>query len=183
MMGAKRRLSSRNRTFIRNWNGQGWLLQHRPRTERISTGEALKRALTLLIALLLIGATIETASTQPYPNRPIRIIIPFGPGGLADITTRLLGQKLAERTGEQVAIENRPSAGGIVAGNAVASAQPDGYTGQPLDQPAESAFADARGGVLPLGRSTRRHDNIPRSRHNPKILWIDDAEIVGNRIT
>ena len=128
MTGAKRRLSSRNRTFIRNWNGQGWLLQNRPRTERISTGEALRRALTLLIALLFVGATIETASAQAYPNRPIRIIIPFGPGGLADITTRLLGQKLAERTGEQVVIENRPSAGGIVAGNAVTSAQPDGYT-------------------------------------------------------
>ena len=82
----------------------------------------MRRALTLLIALLFVGATIETASAQAYPNRPIRIIIPFGPGGLADITTRLLGQKLTERTGEQVVIENRPSAGGIVAGNAVTSA-------------------------------------------------------------
>ena len=88
----------------------------------------MKRALTLLIALLFAGATIETASAQAYPDRPIRIIIPFGPGGLADITTRLLGQKLTERIGQQVVIENRPGAGGIVAATAVAKASPDGYT-------------------------------------------------------
>jgi tripartite-type tricarboxylate transporter receptor subunit TctC len=56
------------------------------------------------------------------------VIIPFGPGGFADITMRLVGQKLSERLGQQVVIENRPSAGGIIAASAVTSAQPDGYT-------------------------------------------------------
>ena len=88
----------------------------------------MKRVLTLLIALLVAVAAIETASAQTYPNRPIRIIIPFGPGGLADITMRLLGQKLTERIGQQVVIENRPGAGGVVAATAVAKAPPDGYT-------------------------------------------------------
>ena len=83
----------------------------------------------VLVALLLFGAALETASAQaPYPNRPIRIVVPFGPGGFADITMRLAGQDLSERTGQQVVIENRPSAGGIVAANAVTAAQPDGYT-------------------------------------------------------
>src|SRR5215213_1395613 len=83
----------------------------------------------VLVALLLGGAAIETASAQAsYPSRPIRVVVPFGPGGFADITVRLVGQKLAERTGQQVVIENRPSAGGIIAANAVTSAQPDGYT-------------------------------------------------------
>jgi tripartite-type tricarboxylate transporter receptor subunit TctC len=82
-----------------------------------------------LFALLLGGAMLTSAQAQPsYPDRPIRIVIGFGPGGLADITMRLLGQKLTELTGQQVVIENRPSAGGIVAASAVTSARPDGYT-------------------------------------------------------
>lgn len=83
----------------------------------------------LLAALLVSGALTGAAIAQtPYPSRPVRVISPFGPGGFADITMRLVGQSLSERIGQQVVIENRPSAGGIVAGSAVTSAQPDGYT-------------------------------------------------------
>jgi tripartite-type tricarboxylate transporter receptor subunit TctC len=89
----------------------------------------LFRTAGLLIAFLIGAASIVPASAQaPYPNRPIRIVVPFGPGGFADITVRLLAQKLAERTSAQVVIENRPGAGGIVAASAVTSAEPDGYT-------------------------------------------------------
>ena len=89
----------------------------------------LSRMASLLIALAIGLASILPARAQaPYPNRPIRIVVPFGPGGFADITVRLLGQKLTERTGAQVIIENRPGAGGIVAANAVISSPPDGYT-------------------------------------------------------
>jgi tripartite-type tricarboxylate transporter receptor subunit TctC len=86
--------------------------------------------MTKWLALLIsVGALLGPASAQPsYPDRPIRIVIGFGPGGLADITMRLLGQKLTERTGQQVTIENRPGAGGVVAVSAVTSAPPDGYT-------------------------------------------------------
>jgi tripartite-type tricarboxylate transporter receptor subunit TctC len=86
--------------------------------------------MTKWLALLLsLGAMLGPASAQSsYPDRPIRIVIGFGPGGLADITMRLLGQKLTERTGQQVTIENRPGAGGVVAAGAVTAAQPDGYT-------------------------------------------------------
>ena len=83
----------------------------------------------MLIALLIGAASIASASAQaPYPNRPIRIVVPFGAGGFADITVRLLGQKLTKRTGAQIVIENRPGAGGIVAATAVTSSEPDGYT-------------------------------------------------------
>ena len=82
-----------------------------------------------LALLICAGAMLGPASAQPaYPDRPIRIVIGFGPGGLADITMRLVGQKLTERTGQQVTIENRPGAGGVVAASAVTSAAPDGYT-------------------------------------------------------
>jgi len=86
------------------------------------------RILTLLAVLLAGAAALPASAQAPYPNRPIRVVIPFGPGGFADITMRVVGQKLSERTGQQVVIENRPSAGGIVAAAAVTSAQPDGYT-------------------------------------------------------
>src|SRR6201988_4046989 len=83
----------------------------------------------LLITFVIGAASILPAGAQaPYPNRPIRIVVPFGPGGFADITVRVLGQKLTQRTGAQVIIENRPGAGGIVAANAVISSPADGYT-------------------------------------------------------
>jgi tripartite-type tricarboxylate transporter receptor subunit TctC len=84
--------------------------------------------LALFVALMAGVAAIPAQAQAPYPNRPIRVVIPFGPGGFADITMRLVGQQLSERSGVQVVIENRPSAGGIIAANAVTSAQPDGYT-------------------------------------------------------
>jgi len=86
------------------------------------------RKITGLLVVLLIGCAAAASAQSSYPARPVRIVIGFGPGGLADITMRLLGQKLTELTGQQVTIENRPGAGGVVAAGAVTSAAPDGYT-------------------------------------------------------
>lgn len=89
----------------------------------------LRRTAGILIALVIAAALIHPAGAEaPYPNRPIRIVVPFGAGGFADYTIRLLGEKLAARTGGQVVIENRPGAGGIVAANSVIASTPDGYT-------------------------------------------------------
>ncbi len=65
---------------------------------------------------------------QSYPSKPIHVIVGFGPGGVADLTVRVVAQKLSGQLGQQILIENRPSAGGIVAADAVAKAAPDGYT-------------------------------------------------------
>jgi tripartite-type tricarboxylate transporter receptor subunit TctC len=65
---------------------------------------------------------------QSFPNKPIRVILPFGPGGVADITARTLAPKISDGLGQQLVIENKPSAGGVVAGQEVARAAPDGYT-------------------------------------------------------
>jgi tripartite-type tricarboxylate transporter receptor subunit TctC len=79
----------------------------------------------LLAVALFCAASVQA---QPFPTKPIRIMIGSGAGGLADVTTRLVGQKLAERLGQPVVVENRPSAGGILATQAVAQAEPDGHT-------------------------------------------------------
>jgi putative tricarboxylic transport membrane protein len=90
------------------------------------------RRLTALIAglavLLLSQAVCSSAHAQPkFPTKPVRLILPFGAGGVADVTMRLLGQKLTEKWGQQVIIENKPGAGGILAQQTLLAAPPDGH--------------------------------------------------------
>ena len=68
------------------------------------------------------------AHAQAYPVKPIRLLVPFGPGGVGDITSRAVMQKKSEAMNQQIIIDNRPSAGGIVATETVARSEPDGYT-------------------------------------------------------
>ena len=82
--------------------------------------------LNLLVLSALIAAA--TAHAQPYPTKPIRLLVPFGPGGVGDITSRAVMQKMSEALNQQIIIDNRPSAGGIVATETVAKSEPDGYT-------------------------------------------------------
>jgi tripartite-type tricarboxylate transporter receptor subunit TctC len=82
----------------------------------------------LLLAGIGCAMPAPAVAQSGYPNRPVRILVPYGPGGVADTTVRLLAQKLNERLGQQFVIENRPGAGGILAATAGASAPPDGYT-------------------------------------------------------
>src|SRR5438132_3467891 len=79
----------------------------------------------MFLALCLIPGL---AFAQAYPTKPIRVVVPFGPGGVADITARSVAPKISEGLGQPLVIENKPSAGGVVAGQDVARAAPDGYT-------------------------------------------------------
>ena len=77
----------------------------------------------------LWGAWAATAFAQAnYPNRPIRVIVPFSPGGGSDVTARFIGTRLSDRLGQPVVVDNRPAASGIVGTDIVAKATPDGYT-------------------------------------------------------
>ena len=85
-------------------------------------------ACVVAASLLLVGASALPLSAQTYPNKPIRFILPFPPGGPTDILGRLIGQKLADRFGQPVVPENRPGAGANVGLEVGAKAKPDGYT-------------------------------------------------------
>jgi tripartite-type tricarboxylate transporter receptor subunit TctC len=83
----------------------------------------------LLLALVAAACTLSLpASAQTYPDRPLRIIVPFPPGGGTDILARLIARRLTEALGQPVVIENRPGAGGALGADAAAKAPPNGYT-------------------------------------------------------
>ena len=105
-------MAKRNRVFDMTPSG----IRHPP--SAIATG--------LLAAVLALSSAMAFA--QAYPQRPIRLLVPFGPGGVGDITARVAAQKMSASLGQQVVIDNRPGAGGIVATEIVAKAAPDGHT-------------------------------------------------------
>src|SRR5271166_3117758 len=87
-----------------------------------------RKFLRLAAATAALPVVSRVAWTQSYPTRPIRLIVPFPPGGSIDITARLIGQWLSERLGQQVVIENKPGAGGNVGSEMASRSAPDGYT-------------------------------------------------------
>lgn len=82
-------------------------------------------ALSLAFVVAVAGAP---ARADTYPSKPVRIIVPYGPGGIADVTMRLVAQDLSKHLGQQFFIENRPGAGGVVGMQSAREASPDGYT-------------------------------------------------------
>src|SRR5881296_465700 len=89
---------------------------------------ANRRLLSLMAGLAFAAAAGPSCAQADYPNRPVKIMVGFTPGGGPDITARHVAQKLSESWSQQVIVENRPGAGGTLAAAQVARATPDGYT-------------------------------------------------------
>jgi tripartite-type tricarboxylate transporter receptor subunit TctC len=87
-----------------------------------------RRTLALAAAAILSAALFAPATAQQYPTQTIKIIIPFGPGGGSDIVARIIGQRMQEKIGQPVVIENHPGAGGLLGNEAISNAPKDGYT-------------------------------------------------------
>lgn len=86
------------------------------------------RALAGLFVLCVFTLAAPPAPAQPYPSRPIRLIVAFAPGGSVDLVSRLVAQKAGEALGQTIVIDNRPGAGGALSAEMAANATPDGYT-------------------------------------------------------
>ena len=89
----------------------------------------MKKSIVLAVmTLMLTGALASSTYAQEWPQKPIRVIVSFGPGGGADIIGRILADSMQAQLGKPMVVENKPGAGGIIGNEAVANADPDGYT-------------------------------------------------------
>src|SRR5436309_15483847 len=86
------------------------------------------RFVSLIFVLTLMLAGVGANADETYPNRPVRIVVPFSAGGPTDIVGRVFAQKLSELIGQQFYVENKVGAGGNIGADVVAKAPPDGYT-------------------------------------------------------
>src|SRR5258706_4132337 len=88
----------------------------------------MTRLRTFLAALAIMLPLATGAALAQYPNKPIRMIVPYPPGGATDVIGRVLAQRLSTALGQQVVVDNRGGAGGNIGADAVAKSPPDGYT-------------------------------------------------------
>src|SRR5450432_3274482 len=82
----------------------------------------------VLLAAALLAIPAGFAQAPAYPTKPVRLVVPFSPGGASDLTARTLAQKMGESMGQSIVVENKPGANGVLGIDLVAKSQPDGYT-------------------------------------------------------
>jgi tripartite-type tricarboxylate transporter receptor subunit TctC len=125
---------------------------------------AMFQIITVAAFFVALAAPVNA---QTFPNRPVRILVPYAPGGITDIAARLVGAKLGEYWGHQVVVENRPSGNGLIAMTAAVSADPDGYT-----------LVVASGGDVSLNPALLEKMPYDVERDLVPITGVSDAPIV-----
>ena len=88
----------------------------------------MMNGLRLILSIVFWAAAIHASSAQPFPSKPITMIVPYAPGGNVDVSARVLQTAIGDAFGQPVVIENRPGGAGLIAGDYVARAEPDGHT-------------------------------------------------------
>src|SRR5439155_26637241 len=86
------------------------------------------KTIRMLTAFALLVTPLAVPAQDAYPSRPIRLVVPYAPGGVSDISGRIIAQKMTELLGQSMVVENRAGAGGMLGTGTVAKADPDGYT-------------------------------------------------------
>src|SRR5262245_53349789 len=124
----------------------------------------------LVVAGLLAFGVLSPAGAQTWPNKPVRFIVPFAPGGPSDIIARLIGQKLTESLGQQMIVENRAGAGGNIGTAVAAKSAPDGYTVLVTT----SAFA-VNASLFPTAGYDAERDFIPTAEvaTQPNLIFVN----------
>jgi tripartite-type tricarboxylate transporter receptor subunit TctC len=137
-----------------------------------TSGEKITVAILPILAAL-VGATAGPASAETYPDRMIKIVVPFTPGGPVDLVARLVAQRMAPALGQSVVIENRSGGAGVIGAKTVANAEPDGYT---LLFGNVSTLA-----VIPAVTRNRDYDPaknfvpVAKVSDSPEVLVVDPA--------
>jgi tripartite-type tricarboxylate transporter receptor subunit TctC len=120
---------------------------------------------SVVIALIVIGAA--PAQAQTYPSKPIHVLVPYAPGGIADIAARILGAKLTEALGQQIVVDNKPGGNGFIAMTAAAKSAADGYT-----------LVMATGGDVAINPALFKEMPYDVGRDLAPIAMVSDAPLV-----
>jgi tripartite-type tricarboxylate transporter receptor subunit TctC len=142
---------------------------------------------------IAIPAALSTTAplAQTYPAKPVRVIVPFAPGGGSDITARVMSQKLAEHFGQSFVPDNRPGAGGLVGAEVAVKSPPDGYTimistsswvtaaaiHKPAFDPISNLAPIAEIGMLPPGGTSEQFARRVRSDYDRWVVVVKQAGI------
>ena len=141
-------------------------------------GLGLTLATGILVALSAVPPQSVAAQAQSYPTRPIRLVVPFAPGGGTDIIARLIGQSLGESWGQTVVVDNRTGAGGVIGVSLVAKSNPDGYT-MLLASNGPLTFLPALGTKLPYD-SEKDLTPISLAATQPFVITASNASGIGS---
>jgi tripartite-type tricarboxylate transporter receptor subunit TctC len=122
---------------------------------------------TWIVTAALVALGAASGSAQTYPTKPIHLLVPYAPGGISDIASRIVGAKLTETWGQQVAVENKPGGNGFIAMTATAKAAPDGYT-----------LVMATGGDVAINPALFKDMPYDVERDLAPIAMVSDAPLV-----